>query len=141
MRRQDSDIDLHQNAVMDYLTIRAIHVACAALSIAGFAVRGVLMFRDSPLLHARFTRIAPHVVDTLLLASAFALAWWSGQYPFQQAWLTAKVLALVAYVVLGSIALKRGRTKRTRAIAFVLALCAVSYIVAVALTRKPLAFL
>jgi uncharacterized membrane protein SirB2 len=141
MRRQDSGIDLHQNAAMEYLTIRTIHVACAALSILGFAIRGVLMFRESPLLQARFTRIAPHVVDTLLLASAIALAWWSGQYPFEQAWLTAKVLALIAYIVLGSIALKRGRTKRTRAIAFVLALCTVSYIVAVALTRRPLAFL
>jgi uncharacterized membrane protein SirB2 len=126
---------------MDYLAIRAIHVACAALSIAGFAVRGVLMLRGSPLLQARFARIAPHVVDSLLLASAIALAWSSGQYPFEQAWLTAKVLALAAYIVLGSIALKRGRTQRTRAIAFVLALCTVSYIVAVALTRRPLAFL
>jgi uncharacterized membrane protein SirB2 len=125
---------------MDYLTIRTIHVACAALSIIGFAVRGMLMFRESRLLQARFARIAPHVVDTLLLASAIALAWWSGQYPFQQSWLTAKVLALIAYIVLGSIALKRGRTKRARAIAFVLALGTVSYIVAVALTRRPLAF-
>jgi len=141
MHRYDSDFDLHQNAAMDYLTIRTIHIACAALSIAGFVVRGVLMLLQSPLLEARVARVAPHVVDTVLLASAIALAWWSGQYPFEQAWLTAKVLALIVYIALGSIALKRGKTRRIRATAFVLALLTVLYIVSVALTRSPLGVL
>lgn len=123
---------------MEYATIRTIHVTCAALSIAGFVLRGGLMLAGSPLLRARLARVAPHVVDTVLLASAIALAWMSGQYPFAQAWLTAKVVALVAYVVLGTFALKRGRTPRARAICFVLALATVLYIVAVALTRSPL---
>jgi len=123
---------------MDYVSIRTLHIACAMLSIAGFAARGGLMLADSPLLHARLTRIAPHVVDTVLLASAVALAWMSGQYPFAQPWLTAKLLALVAYVVLGSFALKRARTRRARAIYFTLALATVLYIVSVAVTRSPL---
>ena len=59
-----------------YLWIRALHIACAALSIAGFAARGALMLAGSPLLQRRFVRVAPHVVDTLLLASAVWLAWW-----------------------------------------------------------------
>jgi uncharacterized membrane protein SirB2 len=101
-------------------------------------VRGLLMLRGSPLLAARFTRVAPHIVDTVLLASALALAWQSGQYPFAQGWLTAKLVALVAYVVLGSLALKRGRSLRTRATFFMLALATVLYIVSVAVTRSPL---
>jgi uncharacterized membrane protein SirB2 len=99
------------------------------------------MLRASPLLAARFTRIAPHVVDTLLLASAVALAWMSGQYPFAQDWLTAKVVALVLYVALGSYALKRARTLRARAAFFGLALATVLYIVSVAMARSPLGFL
>jgi uncharacterized membrane protein SirB2 len=125
---------------VDYLLLRQVHITCAILSIAGFTVRGVLMLRDSPLLQSRMARIAPHVVDTVLLGSAVALAWQSGQYPFAQNWLTAKVLALLAYIVLGTVALKRGRTKGVRAIAFAAALAAVFYIVAVALTRNPLPF-
>jgi uncharacterized membrane protein SirB2 len=125
---------------MDYATLKLLHVSCAALSIGGFALRGALMLARSPLLGSRIARVAPHVVDTVLLVSALALAWRSGQYPFEQAWLTAKVLALVAYVVSGSIALKRGRTRGMRAAAFVLALCAAFYIVAVALKRTPLPF-
>jgi|SRR3990172_5209995 len=126
---------------MLYLGLKAAHIACAILSIAGFALRGILMLADSPLLATRFARVAPHVVDTLLLASALWLAALIGQYPFVEGWLTAKVLALIAYIVLGTLALKRGRTKTVRITAFALALAAVLYIVSVALTRDPLGFL
>jgi uncharacterized membrane protein SirB2 len=126
---------------MDYLLLKQVHVACAVLSITGFAARGVLMLRDSALLQSRFARVAPHVVDTILLASAIALAWLSGQYPFAQPWLTAKLLALFAYIALGMIALRRGRSKTVRIIAFAAALAAVLYIVSVALARDPLGFL
>ena len=122
---------------MSYLLLKQVHVACALLSIAGFAARGILMLRDSPALQSRLARIAPHFVDTVLLASAIALAWMSGQYPFAQSWLTAKVFALGAYIALGTIALKRGRNKAVRATAFAAALIAVLYIVSVALTRNP----
>lgn len=120
-----------------YLAVRGLHVGCAALSIAGFGLRGLLMLAGSPLLQSRFARVAPHVVDTLLLASALWLAWRIGQYPFVHAWVTAKVLALVGYVVLGSVALKHGPTLRIRVGAFALALAAAGYIVSVALTRDP----
>lgn len=126
---------------MEYLALKALHVGCAILSIAGFAARGVLMLRGSQLLETRWLCVVPHVVDTVLLASALWLTILIGQYPFVQNWLTAKVLALVAYVVLGSIALKRGRTKGVRTVAFALALGVAAYIVTVALTRDPLGVL
>jgi uncharacterized membrane protein SirB2 len=123
---------------MLYLALKWLHVGCAVLSIAGFALRGLLRLAGSPLLEARIARVAPHVVDTVLLASAVWLAALLGQYPFVQAWLTAKVLALVAYIVLGTLALKRARSKAARGAAFALALGAAAYIVSVALSRDPL---
>jgi uncharacterized membrane protein SirB2 len=125
---------------MQYLALKWVHIACAILSISGFALRGILMLADSPLLAARFVRIAPHVVDTVLLASALWLAALIGQYPFVQGWLTGKVLALIAYIVLGTVALKRARSKAVRAAAFALALATAAYILSVALTRNPLGF-
>ena len=122
---------------MDYAAIKFVHVACAVLSIAGFAWRGLLMLRDSPLLRARPVRVLPHIVDTVLLLSAGVLAWKSAQYPFVEPWLTAKVLALVAYIVLGTVALKRGRSQRVRVVALALALLTAGYIVSVALTKSP----
>ena len=126
---------------MQYLALKWIHIACAILSITGFAVRGVLMLRDSPLLAARWVRVAPHLVDSVLLASALWLTVLIQQYPFKESWLTAKLLALLAYILLGTVALKRGRSKAIRAVAFALALATALYIVAVALTRNPLGFL
>jgi uncharacterized membrane protein SirB2 len=122
-----------------YLLVKYVHVGCVTLSIAGFVARGLLMATGSRLLHARFVRVAPHVVDTVLLASAAWLAWTLHQYPFVHGWLTAKVLGLVTYIGFGTMALKRGRTLRVRLLFFVLALAAAAYIVAVALTRNPAA--
>lgn len=122
---------------MEYLTLKHFHMGCAALSGSLFLVRGAWMLRDSARLHDRWVRIAPHMIDTLLLASAITLAVWSGQYPGVQGWLTAKVAALIIYIVLGTVALKRGRTKMVRFSAFIGALAVFGYIVAVALTKQP----
>ncbi|WP_308633170.1 SirB2 family protein [Massilia sp. R2A-15] len=123
--------------MIDYLTLKHFHMSCAAASGSLFLVRGAWMLRESPRLHARWVRVAPHIIDTLLLASAITLAVWSGQYPGAQGWLTAKVAALIAYIVLGTIALKRGRTKMVRFSAFLAALAVFGYIVAVAVTKQP----
>lgn len=120
-----------------FFWVKSIHVGSVCLSIAGFLARGVLMLRGSPLLKARFVRIAPHVLDTVLLASALWLCWLLGQYPFVQGWLTAKVLGLLAYIVLGTIALRRGRSRRVRAAAFAAALATVAYVVTVAIAHDP----
>ena len=123
---------------MPYIALKHLHVTFALLSGLLFLLRGIWMLSGSQRLQQRWVKIVPHVVDTLLLASAIGLVAWSSQYPGQQAWLTAKLLALVAYIVLGVIALKRGRTRQVRVAAFVGALACFVYIVAVAVTKNPL---
>lgn len=125
---------------MSYLAIKHLHVTCVTLSISLFFLRGVWSMRASPIMQQRWVKIAPHIIDTLLLGSALTMAWLSQQWPFQQAWLTAKVFGLIAYIILGSIALKRGKTKQIRFAAWLMALVTVAYIVAVALSRNPLPF-
>ena len=125
---------------MDYLSLKHFHMSCAALSGTLFLLRGKWMLRASPMLQQKWVRIAPHIIDTLLLASAIGLAAWSHQYPGRQPWLTVKVLALLGYIVLGSIALKRGRTNRQRQAALVAALALFLYIGMVAVTKRPFPF-
>lgn len=122
---------------MSYLILKHLHVTCVVLSGLGFCLRGWWMLRESRLRQHRLTRILPHIVDTLLLGSALTMAWMSGQYPFVHGWLTAKLIGLLAYILLGMMALKRGRTLAIRARYFGLALVAYAYIVSVALTRSP----
>lgn len=120
---------------VNYLAIKHLHITFAILSGSFFLLRGLWMLRDSPMLKRRWVKVVPHIVDTLLLGSALVLVFWSRQYPFVQAWLTAKVLALVVYIVLGTVALKRGKTRGVRAFALFAALATFAYIVAAALTR------
>jgi uncharacterized membrane protein SirB2 len=119
-----------------YLAIKHLHITFALLSGGFFLLRGLWMLQDSPLLQQRWVKVLPHGVDTLLLSSALVMVFWSGQYPFVQPWLTAKVLALTVYIALGSIALKRGKTKGVRAGAGLAALATLAYIAAVAITRQ-----
>jgi uncharacterized membrane protein SirB2 len=120
---------------MTYALIKLVHMSFAALSFGLFFQRGVWMLRAPQHLQRRWVRIVPHVIDTVLLGSAVMLALLSRQYPGAEDWLNAKVVALLVYIVLGMIALKRGRTRTVRALAWLAALATFVYIVAVARTR------
>jgi uncharacterized membrane protein SirB2 len=120
-----------------YMALKHLHMTFAGLSIGLFVLRGIWMFADSPRLNAKLTRIVPHVVDTVLLASAVGLMFVIHQYPFAQGWLTAKLLGLVLYIVLGTIALKRGSTKAIRGIAFCAAVAIFVWIFMTARMRMP----
>lgn len=122
--------------MLDYQTLKAIHVGCVVASIAGFVARYLLMLADSPVLAARALRVVPHVVDTLLLASALAMAWQLSLNPLRELWLGAKIVALLAYIVLGAVALRRGRSRRARSLAGAAAILVFAYIVSVALTKS-----
>jgi uncharacterized membrane protein SirB2 len=124
-----------------YSALKTIHVTTAALTFVSFALRGIWMLIGSPWLERRAVRIAPHVIDAVLLISAIGLMLQLHQYPGTHGWLTAKLLAIVSYIMLGSIALRRGRTRTVRTVAWVVALGVFAYIVAVALTRNALPFL
>jgi uncharacterized membrane protein SirB2 len=118
--------------------IKIIHVTTALISISGFTLRGIWMLRDSPQLQAKWVKIIPHVNDTVLLLSAIILAVQMSQAPFVHSWLTAKVLGLLLYIGLGMVALRFGKTKPVKALAFLSAIIVFIYIVLVALTKNPL---
>lgn len=120
-----------------YLAIKYLHIACVVLSGSGFFLRGVLMLNDSPILQERWLRIFPHVIDTILLAAALALAVVAGWHPFVDAWITAKVFGLIAYIILGSLALQPGRARSVRLASWLAALAMFGYIVSVALLHDP----
>ena len=125
---------------LTYSTIKSVHVATAAITITLFVIRVGWMLWSPGLLQQRWVKIVPHVVDTVLLASALWLAWQLGAAG-THGWLTAKVVGLVVYIVVGTIAIKRGRTRRGRLGAAIAAVATFAYIVSVALTKSPLGFL
>jgi len=102
-----------------------------------FALRGA-----GVLTGARWPMFAPlrylsYTIDTVLLTAALMLATILHQYPFVHAWLTVKVLLLVGYIVLGTLALKRARTRRARAWCFAAAVLLYLFIASVARAHSP----
>jgi uncharacterized membrane protein SirB2 len=108
------------------------------LSYSLFFLRGLWVLRVSPIIHQRWVRIAPHIIDTVLLGSAITLAAQLGISPLTTPWLLAKIIALLLYIVLGSIALKRGKTRRLRLIAWLAAQAIFFYMVLTALAHDPM---
>jgi len=119
-----------------YETLKLLHVGTAILTISGFIMRAYWMFSGSSKLQLKVIKILPHIVDTIFLLSGIALIVTLNLPVLSQNWLLAKFVALVAYIVLGTIALGRGKTMRSRTTAFVLALVTFAYIAGVALSKS-----
>ena len=126
---------------MEYATLKLVHQGAVVLSIAGFFVRGAAGLAGARWVRGRLARTLPHVVDTVLLASALGLAWMLRLTPGNAPWLLAKILGLIVYVGLGVVALGPGRPAAVRATAWLAALATVAWIVSVAITKTPLGFL
>ena len=125
---------------MDYALIKTVHQGAVALSVAGFFARGAAALAGAAWVRGRLARTLPHIVDSVLLASALALAWMLRLTPGNAPWLMAKIVGLLAYIGLGVIALRPGRPMPVRAAAWVAALAVVGWIVSVALLKDPRGF-
>jgi uncharacterized membrane protein SirB2 len=121
-----------------YPQIRTVHIAAVMASGLLFLLRGAAVQLGAAWAMAAPLRYLSYTIDTVLLTAALMLATIIHQFPFVQGWLTAKVLLLVVYVVLGSFALKRGRTRAVRTSCWVAALLVYLFIVSIARTHNPL---
>lgn len=122
---------------MDAVLLKHLHIAFVALSYALFFLRGAWMLRGTLAARGRWVRIVPHVIDSGLLASAVTLAVLLGISPLEAPWLLAKIAALLLYIALGAVALRRGRTQGSRLAAWLSAQAVFFYIVSVAVTHDP----
>jgi uncharacterized membrane protein SirB2 len=118
------------------MIFKLVHVSCAVLSIAGFIGRSFLKFAAPQHLQQPWLKITPHVIDSVLLASAIVLVIQTRQYPFVAGWVTAKLLVLMMYIGFGLLTLRFARTRTQSLAGFIGACLSFSYIIAVALTKQ-----
>ena len=121
-----------------YPQIKTVHIAAVMASGLLFLARGAAMQVGASWAMAAPLRYLSYLIDTMLLTAALMLATILQQYPFVHGWLTAKVVLLVIYIVLGSFALKRGRTRAVRTSCWIAALLVYLFIVSIARTHDPL---
>jgi uncharacterized membrane protein SirB2 len=125
-----------------YPQIKWVHIACVLASGLLFALRGLLVQLE----HANVAQWTPlrllsYSIDTTLLTAALMLLSILPGAMFANGWLTTKLILLVAYVVLGTLALKRGRTPRMRQFCYVAALTTYVFMLGIARMHHPLGWL
>ncbi len=125
-----------------YIQIRTLHIISVVLSGAVFMLRGLLIQTGGK----RFALAAPvryvsYSIDTVLLVSALLLVAILPWAMFSNGWLVIKLVLVVVYVLLGTYALKRGRTARTRGICYVAALVTFIIIIGIAIAHQPMGWL
>ena len=123
---------------MSFIFVKYLHISCVFISYSLFFTRGVWMLRSAPALQKNWVKILPHFVDTVLLLSAVTLAVNLSLSPLSTPWLMTKIIAILLYIILGTIAIKRGKTQAIRLTAWITAQLVFIYIVTVALTHNPL---
>ncbi|TDO15244.1 putative membrane protein SirB2 [Halomonas ventosae] len=124
-----------------YVLIKQLHVTAASLSILFFMLRAWWSVREIPLLQRRWVKVLPHLIDSTLLALGVTLMVMLSLWPHQHPWLAAKLIALLAYIGLGTVAIKRGRTPRARAIAALAAVLTFAYMLGAAIRHSALSWL
>ena len=116
---------------------RTIHIAAVSLSAAGFLARGLGRLFDATWVRARWVRVVPHTVDTVLLGSALLMLWTLPLDPTGQPWLMTKIVGLLIYIGLGMMVMRPRYSARLRWSCFVAALLTLNWIINVALTKSP----
>lgn len=121
-----------------YPWLLPLHITLVTLSVTLFALRGLGVLAGQAWPMAGWARGLAPVVDSLLLLAGGALWWLLQLNPTQDQWLGAKLVLLIAYIVLGSLALRRAPTRAARAMCFVAALAVVGFMVGIARAHHPL---
>lgn len=123
-----------------YLALKHLHLTFVVLSLLIFFVRGVWLFINSPMLNKKLVKIAPHVINTIMLVSGVVLAVHLGMKPGAHPWLMAKIIGLVVFIILGVGAFKV-RHRLLQKILWLDALVVFAYIISVAITKNPMGFI
>ncbi len=120
-----------------YMIVKHLHQATVLVTACLFIIRLYWLASNSSLLRMRWVRIVPHINDSLLLLSAITLVIITGFYPWHHQWVLAKIVALLVYIGLGSLAIKPGRPRAIRLGCGVAALVVLVYIILVAVRHNP----
>ena len=120
-----------------YIALKHLHMTAVALRGLFFLIRGGWLLQNSPQLQAKWVKISPHVIDTILLLSAIGLLVVGHQFP---AWVHVKITLLIVYIGLGVMAFRKAKTTHQKVGFLVSAMMVYMFIISVAIAKSPLGF-
>ena len=121
-----------------YPQIKLAHIGLVLASGLLFAIRGLLVMLGQRWSMAAPLRWLSYTIDTSLLTAALMLLVVLQVNPFTTAWLATKLILLVVYVVLGTLALKRAKGRGARLATYLAALAVFGFMYSVARAHHPL---
>ncbi len=121
-----------------YPQIKLVHIACVLLSGALFVLRGGGALAGARWPLALPVRLISYTIDTVLLTAALMLLTILPGGVFVNGWLAVKLSLLVVYIVLGSFALKRAKTRAGRSGFFLAAIATYVFMYTIARAHHPL---
>lgn len=124
-----------------YRFLKPLHITLVLASGVLFLARGLAVLSGRRWGMVPRVRHLSYGVDTLLLLAGVSLSWLLGLNPMRHAWLGTKLGLLVLYIVLGSLALKRARSRVGRWLSFSVAVAIFLFMLSVARWHHPLGFL
>jgi uncharacterized membrane protein SirB2 len=119
-----------------YEIVKHTHLTAIALSVLLFLWRFYLLSSQSQMLQKKWLKVLPHLVDTILIISALILCVLLKQYPFVDAWVTEKLLALLMYVFMVTLALRLAKTVLMRTVGVIGAISWIAYAGSVAISKQ-----
>lgn len=124
-----------------YLPIKWVHICAVALSGSLFALRAGAALAGASWPYAAPLRYLSYTIDTVLLSAALMLATILPAGYFANHWLTVKLALIVLYIVLGTFALRRNRTRVLRGACFAGAIALFALVIGIAIAHHPLGWL
>jgi uncharacterized membrane protein SirB2 len=118
---------------------KSIHIFLVLFSLFSFVSRVILSEIRPAVLQKKWLKIAPHVLDTLLIMSGIILVIKGQWFSAQHNWLIGKLVVLVFYVGFGILTMHSLGKKRW--LAFTAAIGCFAYIMVVAISKNPLFFM
>ncbi len=123
-----------------YGLLKSAHVVLAIVTFSGFLIRAWWAYTESLRLERTLVRVLPHVIDTLFLLSGIALIVMASWPVLESPWLLAKFAGLLAYILFGTVAIRRGRSRRVRLAAATGAIVAFVYVTGAAVLKSALSW-
>lgn len=120
--------------------MKHLHMTLALLSVGLLTLRFIWLLKGSANLEKKWLKIAPHIIDTLLLLLGVGLAVKLSINPMEQLWLAEKLLAIAAYIFTGYYTLKVAKNNTMRVIGFLGALGWIMLVVKIATTKQGVFF-
>jgi len=117
-----------------------LHMTVAAISVLLFTLRFAWTLANSAKLQAKWVKISPHIIDTLLLGLGIVMAVQLSLNPLENLWLAEKLIAIVAYIFTAFYTLKIARNKSMQIIGYLGAIGWVMLAIRLAMTKEALFF-